>query len=231
MAKYTTEVLSIVNAYSTPGNSLRDRIDEANEKYIFNFDFPIWNEAYRSELERKITMHYIRREIAQETVEMWRVYLEMRMNEIMPYYNQIYETTTAKFNLENDVDITESFGKTFDSTATETGTAQAVTDQNGTTKSDTLNTNYPQGVVNSTMNSYYASSGQNNSGETNLNGTDTTTSDRTRTGKDTEESTKNRKGLSGLHLPGDLITNYRKTIINIDMQIIAELRSLFMTLY
>lgn len=231
MAKYTTEVLSIVQAYSTPGNDLMKRIDEANERYIFNFDFPIWNEDYRKELERKITLHYIRREIAQETVEMWRVYLQMRMNEIMPYYNEVYKTTTAKFNLENDVDITESFGKTLESTATETGNATSITDQTGDTNSKTVNSNYPQGAVSSSMNDYYAANSQDNEGKTTLNGTDTTDSTRNRTGKDEEESTKNRKGLSGLHLPGDLISSYRKTIINIDMQIIAELRSLFMTLY
>lgn len=231
MSKYTTELLNVVYAYSTPGKPLMDRIDEANENYIFDFDYPIWAEEYRQELERKIVLHYIRREIALETVEMWKIYLQMRMLEIMPYYNQVYLTTTAKFDLENDVNILESFGKTLDSTASETGTANATTDQSGTTKSDTLTSDYPQSAVSASASSYYASGAQNNTGETNLNGTDTTTSERQRTGKDTEESTKTRKGLSGLHLPGDLITSYRKTIINIDMQIIGELRSLFMTLY
>ena len=58
MAKYTTEVLSIVYANSNEKSPLLTRIDEANRNYIFNFDFPIWEEGHRIELERKITLHY-----------------------------------------------------------------------------------------------------------------------------------------------------------------------------
>ena len=86
MAKYTTELLSIVYAYSDTGKTLTERINQANQQYIFAFPYPIWDDAYKSTLERKIVMHYLRREIAQETVEMWRTYLEMKMNEVMHYY-------------------------------------------------------------------------------------------------------------------------------------------------
>ena len=37
MAKYTTELLSIVYAYSDTGKTLTERIDQANQQYIFAF--------------------------------------------------------------------------------------------------------------------------------------------------------------------------------------------------
>ena len=231
MAKYTTEVLSVVYAYSDGGKTLSERIDQANAAYIFNFPYPIWDEAYRKELEHKITLHYIRREIGLETVEMWRTYLEMKMNEIMPYYNQLYKTIVEEFDVANDVNITEIINRTYDSQANETGKATATTSQTGETNSNTLIRDYPQAQVNPDKNSLYASGAQQSDGGTSLEGTDVTDSERTRTGKDTESSSKTRKGLSGNRSPAQLIMEFRKAIINIDMQIVDELSSLFFGLY
>lgn len=231
MAKYTTELLSIVYAYSDTGKTLTERINQANQQYIFAFPFPIWDDAYKITLERKIVMHYLRREIAQETVEMWRTYLEMKMNEVMPYYIDLYHTKLNEFNLDGDINLTEVLGRVLDSTASEDGTAKAVTQQGGTTKSDTLTSRYPQAAVNGEKNLYYADGAQNSNGETTLDGTDTTTTQRSRIGVDREDTTKTRKGYSGIHLQGDIIMSIRKTLINIDQQIISDLQGLFMTLY
>ena len=231
MAKYTTEVLSIVYANSNEKSPLLSRIDEANKNYIFNFDYPIWEEGHRIELERKITLHYLRREIGLETVEMWRTYLIMKMNEIMPYYVELYKTIVKDYNIKYDVDITETLKRTVDSKANETGKATATTNQDGTTNSNTLIRDYPQAQVNPDRNSLYASGAQQNEGTTNLSGKDITDSERTRTGNDTEETTKTRKGLSGNRSLAQMIKDYRAMILNIDMQIINDLSSLFMGVY
>ena len=71
MAKYTTELLSIVYAYSDTGKTLTERINQANQQYIFAFPYPIWDDAYKSTLERKIVMHYLRREMKKGYSEEW----------------------------------------------------------------------------------------------------------------------------------------------------------------
>jgi len=76
-------------------------IDHARER-IFNFSYPIFNTAYRSKLEKKILGHFYTREIGFETYGLWHLKLQQKMNEIMPYYNQLYESEELKFNpLEN----------------------------------------------------------------------------------------------------------------------------------
>ena len=86
MAKYTTQLRTIIEYNSTPGKPITDRIKEAAPK-IFDFDFPMWLESYRETLEYKILLHYFSNEIGFETVGLWKLYLNQRLNEIMPYYN------------------------------------------------------------------------------------------------------------------------------------------------
>lgn len=102
MSKYTTEVRFIceVNAGLTENvgyNSVNEVVDKAVEK-IFDFDFPIFDENYRKIIERKILKHYYTREICDETVGLWKLRLDTRLNEIMPYYNQLYKSELLEFN-------------------------------------------------------------------------------------------------------------------------------------
>lgn len=64
--------------------------------------FPIWSEDHRGELEKKIIEHYYFRQIGFETVGRFIFYLNVRLREIMPRYNQLYKTTLYKYNpIEN----------------------------------------------------------------------------------------------------------------------------------
>ena len=110
MSKYTTEVRFICETASglseSKGyNSVNDIITQAIPK-VFNFDFPIFDEAYRNVLLKKILKHYYTREISEETVGLWKLRMDTRLNEIMPYYNQLYKSELLKFNPLYDVDYT-----------------------------------------------------------------------------------------------------------------------------
>lgn len=109
MSKYTTEVRYIVETaagltQSVGYNSVNQIIAKALPE-VFNFDFPIFDEAYRTVLETKILKHYYTREIAAETVGLWKLWLDTKLNEIMPYYNQLYESELLKFDPLHDYDI------------------------------------------------------------------------------------------------------------------------------
>ena len=54
--------------------------------------YPIFDEEYRNILNTKIIRHYWFREIGQETADRFNFYLETKMWEIMPYYNQMYKS-------------------------------------------------------------------------------------------------------------------------------------------
>ena len=61
-----------------------------------NFDFqmtnyPIFDENYRNTLNQTILYHYYENEIGFETAPLFRFYLNQKLNEIMPYYNELYK--------------------------------------------------------------------------------------------------------------------------------------------
>lgn len=111
MSKYTTEVRYICeNACelneSVGFNQINDIIIQSAPK-IFNFDFPIFDEEYRLPLEVKILRTYYTREICEETVGLWKLRLQTKLCNIMPYYNQLYKSALLEFDVFTDVDYTE----------------------------------------------------------------------------------------------------------------------------
>lgn len=121
MSKYTTEVRFICETEagltdSVGYTSINDVLDVAIPK-VFDFDYPIFDTNYKNVLERKILKHYYTREICAETVGLWKHFLSVRMNEIMPYYNKLYESELLNFNPFYDVD----YSKTHEGTGSTNG--------------------------------------------------------------------------------------------------------------
>lgn len=116
MSKYTTEVRYICESYAGLEDSVGyDSIDEVIEKSylkIFaNDKIPMFKgeeEAHRALLLKKILLHYYSREIGYETVGLWKLKLNQKMIEIMPYYNQLYESELLKFDPLQNVDVTHT---------------------------------------------------------------------------------------------------------------------------
>lgn len=108
MAKYTTEIRSICEHYAglteSTGFEDVDEIIEKSRSKIFQ-NYPIFNENHRAELEHKILKHYYMREIGFETVGLFKLFLNERMAEIMPYYNKLYESETFEFDPFKNVDL------------------------------------------------------------------------------------------------------------------------------
>lgn len=110
MSKYTTEVRYICKHFSgltesVGYNDVEQVIKNCLPK-VFDFNFPIFDESYRSVLETKILRHYYTREIGLETVGLWKLKLSTKLNEIMPYYNKLYKSELIEFNPLYDVDLT-----------------------------------------------------------------------------------------------------------------------------
>src|SRR5690606_21717366 len=68
-------------------------------------DYPIFDNGYRPTLNEKIVGRFWFREIGFETESMFRHYMRQRMLEIMPYYNDLYQSTLVKFDMFNTVDL------------------------------------------------------------------------------------------------------------------------------
>lgn len=135
MSKYTSEVRFICESLTGHEESKGyDDIDDIIEQaipLIFNFDFPIFDENYREVLCTKILRHYYTREIGLETYGLWKLKLQTKLNEIMPYYNQLYKSELLKFNPLYDVNMTtvNSGSKTGENTNIDSNEINTVNDR------------------------------------------------------------------------------------------------------
>lgn len=223
MSKYTTEVRFICENYageleSVGLNGVDSVIERARSK-VFDFQYPIFDEAYRSVLETKILKHFYTREIGAETVGLWKLWLNTRLNEIMPYYNKLYKSELLEFNPLYDVDITR----------TRKGTLEGTKKDDGKVNSENKNSNYysdtPQGGVGNLENLTYLTSATLD----NANGETTTVVNTTI--NNTEDYLDTVKGKNGGTSYSKLLEEYRSTFLNIDMRVINELNDLFMNLW
>lgn len=142
MSKYTTELRFICETLngdteSSGYNKIQEIIDNTYDK-VFSFEYPLFDEAYRSVLEKKIIKHFYTREIAYETYGRWKLALDAKMNEIMPYYNQLYKSELIEFNPLYDVDQYTDSHRTHDDETRENeigstkDTGTITTDNDGT---------------------------------------------------------------------------------------------------
>lgn len=72
-------------------------------------DYPIFDEDYREILNNKIINHYYFREIGLETAQLFKLFLNNRMNEIMKYYNQLYLSELIEIEPLTRLDWQESY--------------------------------------------------------------------------------------------------------------------------
>lgn len=115
MAKYTTLVRSICEVNSgieTKGLSNINNVLDKSWNKIFTNNWGIFDENYRKILCEKILRVYYTREICAETVELWKLWLDATLCEIMPYYNDLYKTTILEYNPLYNFDLTETLERT-----------------------------------------------------------------------------------------------------------------------
>lgn len=253
MSKYTTEVRFICeNSAGLSESESADNVDSILDKCwnkVFNFDFPIFDENYRQVLCRKILKHYYTREIAHETVGRWKLALNAKLNEIMPYYNQLYKSELLEFNPFYDVDLTRSregsgtSNRTSNNRETNSGTSKNVSSGSGTSNTNTLNrfSDTPQnsmdtqGIADSVPLTTVTKVNEDNT--TTNTSTDTLTRDDSKTGNGTENINSTDKyietvkGKQGTENYSSLLKKFRETFLNIDMMIIEDCSDCFFTLW
>lgn len=108
MSKYTTEVRYICEEAagldsSVGYNDVNEIVAKAYPK-IFDDSLVFHNEETKSRLLPKILLHYYQREIGFETVGLWKLKLNQKLREILPYYNQLYASEEIEYNPLQNVD-------------------------------------------------------------------------------------------------------------------------------
>jgi hypothetical protein len=206
MAVYTMELADVLE------------LDPTIESGILQ-EYPIFDEAHRATLNRKILNHFHNREIGQETISMFRLALKRKLDEIMPLYNQQYEISAIKFDQLETVRI----NNTNTTNGTTASTSASNNESNSGAKSRAVASQFPQVALKE--NADYATSAQDN------------ISDTTATATATDTNTVNQDGTSNNATTGFqgnaalMILQYRQSLVNVDMMIIDELQNLFMLVW
>lgn len=227
MSKYTTEVRFICEQKAGLEESVGfDQIDSVIAKSwdkIFTTKCSFFDEDYRSVLCAKILKHYYTREIGMETAGLWMLWMNRRMEEIMPYYNQLYRSAQLEFNPFHDVDYYREGNRQNDGTSETRGSSKNT--QDNVTRD--LYSETPQGALNGVESETYLTDArkvmQDNEANNTYNDNNTTNT--------TEDYLEHVYGKMGTVNYSKMLNEYRTTLLNIDMQIIEEFSDLFMGLW
>lgn len=198
-----------------------------------NFDFqmtnyPIFDENYRETLNHNILYHYYENEIGFETAPLFRLYLNQRLNEIMPKYNELYKAQKKLIDenlLLNNVNITEQLQGS--NTTTTSSTSQST--NSGTSNNKNLFQDTPQGEISNTdiNNQKWATNLTLDSNTTNNTINDSSNA----SGSGTNSYLKTIIGNNGGKFNIDILNDIKNNLMNIDLMIINELYDLFMGIF
>lgn len=202
LAKYTMTIKDIVNSYYD-GSSLRvdDKLDYTRE-FIFDFNYPVLDDATKKRIEIAILKHYYYREIAFETIGQFKIKLNDRLNLIMGRYNSLYQ--------KQDLSLSPYINSYLKETGNNSSTSD-VNNENWQTTSDT-----PRGILTDLKEGKYSSLA-----------TYTTNTDGT---KNSGEYARQVDSLSGMTY-AEAFRNYYDNIISLDEELVNEFSDLFMVIW
>ena len=251
MSKYTTEVRFTCEQKSGLSESVGandvDIVIANSWNKVFTSKVSFFDESYRKVLCSKILKHYYLREIGCEVVGVWLLWMNERLEMIMPYYNKLYESELIKFNPMYDVDLTRAHnrknvqddqGKRDTVSNRDTSVTNTV-DTDSSNVSRDLYSDTPQGALNGVESETYLTNarkvtdnGSVNSSSNEKSGSDFSENESTQKNiNSTEDYLESVQGKQGSSSYSDLLLRYRETFLNIDQMVIDEFKDLFMLLW
>ncbi len=287
MSDYTYSIKEICEGISgLSGIGQADSIIELAKGQIFG-NYEIFESGYKGLLEKKILKHYYTREICVDDIELWKFRMNNKMNEIMPYYNQMYKSAKIDFQPMEDFKVTEILDEsvnvigsttgTLDETVNVTGNntetvngtqsnslsnfknTDVTNERNEESNNESRHSNTPQNGLADVRNDKYITTAdiddvkgnitEHNEGTENnvstanttnktegeVNATNDTVRNNETSGSVRNDTTRSnsitRSGKSGGKSYSEMLTEFRKTFLNIDMMVIGELGEMFFNLY
>lgn len=92
---------SIVNYGKDDKTKIKDLAKEGRAR-VFNFDYPLTDKINKEDFEVNILNHYLTRRIGAETFTLFQINLNAKLNEIMPFYNKMFDSIDG-VDLLNDI--------------------------------------------------------------------------------------------------------------------------------
>lgn len=180
-------IYTILESIVNPDVDLNDPAPEvkikdlakAGRSTIFNFDYPLSSKVDKEKFECMILNHFLQRRIGFETVTAFRIQLDVKLNEIMPLYNKMFDAL-ENWEIFNDGEVTTRTGKDNRTSESTNNTSNELRNHSTTSTadiSDRRNSELPQNQLEDLRNGSYVT---NYNYDTNTNnGEDNSTSEGT----------------------------------------------------
>ena len=201
------------------------RIHQTHKIFDFDYDFYTNDETIKYNFEDKFINEYYFNEIGFETVGRFKQRLRTKLNKIMPYYTQLYQTELRSKDIDFmlNKDLEEVYERVLE--GSNTSMNDVTVDNNST--SNVLESNIDNGNASLEL----EKGSLTNVGKSTLNDNTKSTNSVNDTTNQTERTKLSSKGNIGITSSAELLEKWRKVIINIDDLIINECSDLFMQVY
>ena len=208
MSKYTLELNQIVNDL---------------DFNLFDFEYNLYDNELKSAFEKKFIDHFYFYEIGLTPIARFKKALQIKLNDIFPYYKQLYQTElrSAEIDFMLNKDLKEEYTRQL--------TGNSSVNQSSTSSSNdtslNINNDTPQNKIDD-LDQYMTSASKNTDNSTmNSNGTNTAEN------SSTETYSLVSQGNIGVTSSAELLEKWRNVLINIDQMIFEECNDLFMLIY
>ena len=200
-------------------------LHETYKVFNFEYDFYVDSDVIKNKFEEKFINEYYFNEIGMETVARFQHRLKTRLNKIMPYYTQLYQTELRSKDIDFmlNKDLVETFERSLESDS------NSLNDL--TVNNIGVNNNLESNIENGNASLDLDNGSLTNVSKSTLN--DNTNSSSTTNDKTSQKETSKfiSKGNIGTTSSAELLDKWRKVLINIDEMIINECSDLFMMVY
>ena len=189
---------------------------------LFDFPYNLYNNDLKPWFEEKFYQHFMFYEIGFDTIGMFKQRLMSKLNDIYPYYRDLYETEirSKAIDFMLNKDLKESYVRELTSNSNSSQESNATSNSLSTAGQLT-----PSLIANSQKIDKFMDSAQKDNSSSN------STSSGESNGNSKEEYTLTSQGNIGITSSAELLTKWRETLLNIDLMIFEECNDLFMQIF
>ena len=204
---------SAVNFENPNEVKIKDLAKNGRHK-IFNFDYPLSSKLDKEKFECMILNHFIQRRIGFQTLTAFQIQLDVKLNEIMPIYNKMFDSIDGWNIFEDGEKSTHKVvdERTSDNVTTAKNTLKSNSKTSGENTSDNRHSDLPQTRIDNVKDGTYISDYGYNTDKN--NSSDESSSDGTSDGtsKTTDKHTLNEEWTKS---PADKLAIYKEFQENI----------------
>ncbi len=218
----TLNLLDVLKMYDYNETQNKTKIRELPKSYhskLFDFEYPLTNNLNKDDFEIRIINHFLLRRIGFETIQAFQIYLEDKLNSIMPLYNQMIDNIYYNSNIFKE--ITENESKT-DSTNTINTSGNTNSTSNNSGVNDLRHSDTPQNNIADVRSGQYLTDYDYNTS------TDYTSTKSNATNESVNISDMQNNNQTVKYLTGKEIKEFYNELNNVYNLIFDELEPLFL---